>query len=87
MFLKILIMKILDNWFIESLHVWHIVDVANEFLLHIPTHESNFIQMSDFSNLATTFYDNNSAQLIYMLNRHTYLRTRKKSSKEPSNTD
>ena len=57
---NILIMKILHNKFIESLHFWHIINIANEFLLHI----HNFIQMSDFSNLATTFYDNNSAQLI-----------------------
>ena len=36
------------------------------------TYESNFIQIliqiSDFSNLDTTFYDDNSAQLIYKLN-------------------
>lgn len=52
---NILIMKILDNEFIESLDFSHIVNIANEFLLHIGTYESNFIQMSDFSNMATIF--------------------------------
>ena len=41
-------MKILDNEFVESLHFWHIVNIANEFLLHIITYNLTLFKCQIF---------------------------------------